>query len=104
MCPAEGKRHWAVGALRVGEATIGSIAVGLQYAGVALQQRRSVFAAAPRRVAVDHRRRCPAAPWPVVTGERPEVALLGAASPGIEDWHRRLVGEEFLRMQHLLAH
>ena len=75
MCPTEGERRRSAGALRIGKGAIAGIAVGLQHAGIALQQRRGVIAAAPRRVAVHHRRRRAALPRPVVAGERPEVTL-----------------------------
>jgi hypothetical protein len=55
----ERERGRPAGALGIGKAAVGSIAVGLQHASIALQQRRGVIATAPRRVAVHHRRRCP---------------------------------------------
>ena len=48
MGPTERERGRPAGALRIGEAAIGSIAVGLQHTGIALQQRRGVLATAPR--------------------------------------------------------
>src|SRR5271170_4766285 len=91
VCPAEGERRRSPSALGIGEGAIAGIAVGLQHTGVALQKRQSVIAAAPRRVAVDHRRRRPAPPRPVIAGDDPEVTLLGAPSAGVEHWGRGLV-------------
>jgi hypothetical protein len=104
MGPTERKRGRPAGALRIGEAAIGSIAVGLQHAGIALQQRHGVVATAPRRVAVHHRRRRPAAPGPIVAGQHPEVTLLGTPSTWIKYRGRRLVDEQLGRAQHLVAH
>jgi hypothetical protein len=104
MCPTERQRHRAAGALGIGEAAVGGIPVGLQDAGIALEQRRRVLAAAPRCVAVDHRRRRPTLPRPVVAREHPEVALLGTAAAGIEHRRRRLVDEKLGRAQQFGAH
>src|SRR6266403_1741040 len=82
MCPTECKRDRPTAALRIGEAAVGSIAVGLQHAGVTLQQRRSVFGTTPRRVAVYHRGWRPAPPRPVIAGQHPEVTLLSAPASG----------------------
>jgi hypothetical protein len=40
-------------ALRIGEALVGGIAVGLQHAGKVLEQPLGMLGAAPRRVAVN---------------------------------------------------
>jgi hypothetical protein len=59
MCPTERKRGRPAAALGIGKIEVGGIAVGLQHAGIALQQCRGVIAAAPRRIAVRYRRRAP---------------------------------------------
>jgi len=43
MCPTERERSRPAGALRIGKAAVGGIAVGLQHASVALQQPYGVF-------------------------------------------------------------
>ena len=60
--PQQKASRWAAGALGIGKGAIAGIAVGLQNAGVAFEQRRGVLAAAPRGVAVHYRRRGGALP------------------------------------------
>jgi len=43
-------------------------------------------------------------PWPVVAGERPQIAGLGAPRPGIEHRCRRLVHEQLARLLEQFGH
>jgi len=54
-----------------------------------------MLAASARRIRVDDSRRAGSAPGPVIARDRPEVAGLGLAAPGIEHRHWRLVDGEF---------
>jgi hypothetical protein len=60
--------------------------------------------AAARRVGVDHGWRIGPGPGPVVAGDRPEVAGLGATSSGIEHRGDGLIDEELARSEQLFAH
>ncbi|MBV9778221.1 MAG: recombinase family protein, partial [Acetobacteraceae bacterium] len=73
--PAEHERHGGAVlfvAQGVGELLVGGVAVALQDAATAAEQRVGVLLSAARRVAVDHRRRVRPAPGPVVARHRPQ--------------------------------
>src|SRR5262249_16594546 len=67
------------------------IAVALHDAAIVCEQLLEMLAASPRRVGIGDSRRVGSAPGPVITRDRPEVAGLGLAAPGIEHRHRRLI-------------
>jgi hypothetical protein len=87
--PTEGERdHLAGGG---GNLLVGGIAVALHDAAIAFEQFEPVDRAAPRRVAEGDCRRIGPAPGAVVASDRPEIALLGAATAGIEHRRNRLI-------------
>src|SRR6516164_4981411 len=67
------------------------IAVVLHDTAIVCEQLLEMLAASPRRVGIGDSRRVGSAPGPVITRDRPEVAGLGLAAPGIEHRHRRLI-------------
>src|SRR5215472_3618929 len=71
------------------------IAVALHDAAIVCEQLLEMLAASPRRVGIGDSRRVGSAPGPVITRDRPEVAGLGLAAPGIEHRHRRLIDGQF---------
>src|SRR3954454_3549783 len=54
-------------------------------------------------VIINHCRRIAAAPWPIITRDRPEVALFGPPTARIEHRNDRLIGEYPCRGQHHLT-
>ena len=54
-----------------------------------------MLAAPARRIRIDDSRRAGSAPGPVIARDRPEVAGLGLAAPGIEHRYRRLIDSQF---------
>jgi len=101
--PAEGQRDGRIGRLGAAELLVGAIAVALQNAAIAAEQRAGVGVPPAGRVAVDHRRRLAAAPWPIVTRDCPEVALLGPPTTWVEHRHDGLVSEDPRGFQQHLA-
>src|SRR5690606_26642763 len=92
MAPAVSKhQRLTAAALWPGEAAVTAVAIDLQDAVKALEDLLAVDAAAPRRIVEHHAGRIGPAPRPIVAGQRPEIARLGAASSGIEHRCRRLV-------------
>ena len=83
VSPAIGERHRSAAAIGTDKDVVAVIAVHLQNAAEAFQQRLHMFAAAPRRIEIDHGGRRLAAPRPVIAGQSPEVAGLGLAAPRI---------------------
>ena len=102
MAPAVDERR-ALAAVRRGQALVDGVAVALQQAGVATQQRLGVLGAAAGGVVEHHRRRLTAAPGPVIAGDRPGKALLGPAPARVEHRHAGLVGEQPHRGEQDLA-
>jgi hypothetical protein len=100
-CDQQNARVMAVGR---GQGLVGGVAVALQDAAVAGQQRLRMLRAAARRVVEHHRRRVGSAPGPVVARDRPGEALLRLAAAGVEHRHRGLVGEQPRRAQQDLVH
>ena len=88
---------------RVGNGLVGRIAVALHDAAIVVEQLQRVDRAATRRIGVGDGRRVRPAPGPVVAGDRPEVAFLGAAAAGIEHRRRGLVDRDLARGQNELA-
>jgi hypothetical protein len=94
MAPAERQRNGRIGRLGGAKLLVGVIAVALQNAAVAAEQGVGMNVPPAGRVAVDHRRRLIPTPWPIVTRDGPEVALLGPPAARIEHRHHGLVGEQ----------
>ena len=78
----------------IGDGLVGGVSVALHDAAIALEQLQRVDRAAARRIGVGDGRRISPAPRPIVAGDRPEVALLGAATAGIEHRRHRLVDRD----------
>ena len=102
MRPAERQRDRLVRDT-VGNGLVGDIAVALHDAAIAIEQLERVDGAATERVGVGHRRRVGPASWPIVARDRPEEALLGAATAGIQHRCRGLVDRDLARGQNDLA-
>ena len=93
MAPAVDERR-ALATFRRGQALVDRIAVALQQARVATQQRLGVLRTAAGGVMEHHRRRVAAGPGPVIAGDRPGEPLLGPAPAGVEHRHAGFVGEQ----------
>lgn len=98
MRPAERQRDRLASGV-VGNGLVGSIAVALHDAAIAIEQLERVDGAATGRVGVGHRRRVGPAPWPIVARDRPEEAVLGAATAGIQHRGLGLVDRDLARGQ-----
>src|SRR5258708_32854734 len=84
MAPAESQRYGRLSRARPDETLVCSISVTLQDPAVTAEQRIGVSMPSTRCVIINHRRRIVAAPWPIVTGDRPEVALFGFPAAWVE--------------------
>jgi hypothetical protein len=102
MTPTESERD-RLAAWFVGDGLVGRVSVALDDAAVILEQLQGVDRTATGRVAVGDGGRIGPAPGPVVAGNRPEVALLGAAAAGIEHRRHRLVHRDLARGQNEFA-
>jgi hypothetical protein len=96
MRPTGRKRHWAAGAMGIGEPCVGAIAVALQQSREAGEVVRGAFTAAAILEPIRHHRRACAAEGSVVARVGPEPRNLRFAGAGREGWQRRLVGEDAL--------
>src|SRR5665811_2610761 len=85
--PAKDQRRWTAVALRIGQLLIDRLSVAMNDAGIARKQCRAMLAAAAGRIDIDNGRGIQPAPGSIIPRDRPEVAGLGSAPPGIE--HRR---------------
>jgi len=85
MTPAKGQRYGTLTGPGAGELLVGSVAVALKNSAEAAEQRVGVRMSSAWRVVVNHRRRMIAAPWPIVTRDRPEIALFGPPAARLED-------------------
>jgi hypothetical protein len=94
MAPAKRQRNGRVGRPSAAELLVGVVAIALQDTAVAAEQGVGMDMPAAGGIAVDHRRRLAAAPRPIVTRDRPEVALLGPPAARIQHRHHGLVGEQ----------
>ena len=104
VCPTESERdHLAAGGV-VGNVLVGGIAVALHDAAIVFEQLQGVDRAATGSVAVGDGGRVGSAPGSVITGDRPEVSLLGAATAGIEHRRHGLIDRDLARGQYELAH
>ena len=104
MRPAEGERHRAAVARRIGQLLVDGVAVALDDAGIPRQQSDRVHAASPGRIGVDHTRGIGPAPWAIISRDRPEVAGLGPAAARIEDRSPRLVDRDLGGAEQELLH
>ena len=85
MGPAIGQRQRrAARAAGLGQGVISGIAVHLQDAIEANQDLHRMAAAAPRRIGEDDRRGIGPIPTTVISGQRPQVASLRLARPGVK--------------------
>ena len=75
MRPAEGERDPAVGRLG-GDRLVGGVAVALDDASIVVEQLQAMDRPAAGRIGEGDGWRVRAAPWPIVAGDRPEIALL----------------------------
>ena len=82
---------------QIKHAVVSSIAIDLQNARKALQYLRCIFTRSSWCIGKGHTRRFWSIPAAIVTGERPEVSLLGFAAPRIKHRRRGLVHKEFGR-------
>jgi hypothetical protein len=103
MAPAKGQRYGRLTGPGADELLVGSVAVALKNPAVAAEQRVGVRVSPAWRVVVNHRRRITAAPWSIVSRDRPEVALFGPPATRIEYRDDRLIGEYPGRGQHHLT-
>jgi hypothetical protein len=103
VAPAKGQRCGRLGRFGAGELLVGPVAIALQDAAVAAEQRVGVDMTPARRVAVNHRGWLASAPWAIVARNRPEVSLFGPTATRIEHRHDGLVGEDPCRGEHHLA-
>ena len=103
VAPAKSQRYGWVRRPGSRDLLIGRVAVALQDPAVAAKQRVGVRVPSARRVVVNHRRRIAAAPWAIVTGDRPEVTLFGPPATRIEHRDDGLIGEYPCRDQHHLT-
>jgi transposase-like protein len=102
MGPAERERDRLASGV-VGNGLVGGIAVALHDAAIAVEQLERVDGAATGCVGVGHRRRVGPAPGPIVARDRPEEAVLDAATAGIQHRCLGLVDRDLARGQDDLA-
>jgi len=100
MVPTEGERRCGLAGV-FDKLLVGTIAVALRDTAIAAEQRAGVVMSATGRVAIDHRGRIGAAPGTIVACDDSEVALLGAATAGIEHWDHGLIGKDTRRSEHV---
>src|SRR5215204_5515611 len=86
-----------------GNGLVGGVSVALHDAAVGVEQLQGVNRTATRSIGEGNGGRIGSAPGPVVTGNRPEVPLLGAAAAGIEHRHHGLIDCDLGRGQNELA-
>ena len=96
--PAEGERDPAIGRLG-GDCLVGGVTVALNNARIIVEQLQAVDRPAAGCIGEGDGRRVRAAPWSIVAGDRPEVALLDAASARIEHRGLRLVDRDLAGRQ-----
>jgi hypothetical protein len=97
VAPAVSKDNGATWTRCVGEVVVPGIAVDLQHAVEAGEQRAGVPGAATGRVAVGNRWRIGPAPRSVVARDGPEISGLRLAATGIEHRTARFVAEQLRR-------
>lgn len=98
MTPTESERD-RLAAWFVGNGLISRVSIALDDTVIILEQLQGVDRAAAGSVAVGDGGWIGPAPGPVITGDRPEVSLLGAAAAGIEHRGHRLVHRDLARGQ-----
>ena len=85
------------------QAVEAAVAVGLQRAAEVLQVRPRVRSFPGRRIAIERRRRIGAGGRTIIPHVHPQPAGLGLAPPRIEHRHRRVVGVDLRRRDHVAA-
>ena len=95
MRPAVGQcQRRATHTAGFGQGIISGIAVDLQDAIEARQDVHCMAATAPRRIGEDNRWGILAIPAAIIPGQRPKIARLGFARPGVENWGAGLIHEQ----------
>jgi len=100
MAPTECQRDGRLSGLGADERLVGLIAIALQDAPIAAEQRRGMDMPSAERVAIYDSGGFAAAPRAVVTSNSPEIALLGPPTSGVEHRHDSLIGEDVRRGHH----
>lgn len=94
MRPAIGKLDTRTDPVRCNQSVVSGISIRLQDTSKALQYPLGMLPAPTGGIGEDHARWCRAAPWPVITGQGPEVSGLGLSRPRVKDRGARLIHEE----------